>query len=73
MRMRGFFKDTETATHSSRTLKRRLTVYRYALDVNTERAEDVLVHKNLLQLAETPENRPAFHVRAVHVSVLIIS
>ncbi|KAG6552390.1 hypothetical protein Mapa_006244 [Marchantia paleacea] len=40
---------------------------RYALDVNTERAEDVLTHKNLLHLAETPENRPAFHVRPVHV------
>ncbi|CAM6085958.1 unnamed protein product [Calypogeia fissa] len=40
---------------------------RYALDVNTERAEDVLTHKNLLLLAETPENRPAFHVRAVHI------
>ncbi|KAL3689066.1 hypothetical protein R1sor_015375 [Riccia sorocarpa] len=43
---------------------------RYALDVNTERAEDVLTHKNLLHLAETPENRPAFHVRPVHVFAL---
>lgn len=40
---------------------------RYALDVNVERAEDVLTHKRLLELAETQENRPVFHVRAVHV------
>ncbi|MCO5559251.1 hypothetical protein L7F22_012846 [Adiantum nelumboides] len=39
----------------------------YALDVNIERAEDVLTHKRLLELAEAPENRPAFYVRAVHV------
>jgi hypothetical protein len=45
-----------------------LTICRYALDVNTERAEDVLTHKNLLHIAEIPENRPAFNVRAVHVS-----
>lgn len=40
---------------------------RYALDVNVERADDVLTHKQLLELAQSPENRPAFHVRAVHV------
>lgn len=40
---------------------------RYALDVNAERAEDVLTHKTLLQNAKDPENRPTFHVRAVHV------
>eukprot|EP00897_Mesotaenium_endlicherianum_P009163 jgi/Mesen1/8275/ME000448S07418 len=40
---------------------------RYALDVNTERAEDVLTHKKLLGLALIPENRPVFHVRPVHV------
>ncbi|KAG6701845.1 hypothetical protein I3842_07G006000 [Carya illinoinensis] len=38
---------------------------RYALDVNVERAEDVLTHKRLLQLAEDPANRPAFDVRLV--------
>jgi hypothetical protein len=37
------------------------------LDVNAERAEDVLTHKTLLQNAKDPENRPTFHVRAVHV------
>ncbi|KAG6646382.1 serine/threonine-protein kinase STY17-like isoform X3 [Carya illinoinensis] len=40
---------------------------RYALDVNVERAEDVLTHKRLLQLAEDPANRPAFDVRLVQV------
>ncbi|KAL6965147.1 Serine/threonine-protein kinase sty46 [Sarracenia purpurea var. burkii] len=37
---------------------------RYALDVNVERAEDVLLHKRLLQLAH---NRPAFEIRLVQV------
>ncbi|GAB2267810.1 Serine/threonine-protein kinase sty46, variant 2 [Dionaea muscipula] len=40
---------------------------RYALDVNVERAEDVLTHKRLLQLAHDPANRPAFDVRLVQV------
>ncbi|KAK7307454.1 hypothetical protein VNO77_40533 [Canavalia gladiata] len=40
---------------------------RYALDVNVERAEDVLAHKRLLKLAEDPANRPAFQVRLVQV------
>ncbi|XP_077246744.1 serine/threonine-protein kinase STY46-like isoform X2 [Tasmannia lanceolata] len=41
---------------------------RYALDVNVERAEDVLTHKRLLQLAHDPANRPAIDVRVVQVS-----
>ncbi|GAY53842.1 hypothetical protein CUMW_152120 [Citrus unshiu] len=40
---------------------------RYAVDVNVERAEDVLTHKRLLELAEDPVNRPAFEVRLVQV------
>ncbi|KAK2373193.1 Serine/threonine-protein kinase sty17 [Trifolium repens] len=40
---------------------------RYALDVNVERAEDVLAHKRLLELAKDPANRPAFQVRLVQV------
>ncbi|KAL1315993.1 serine/threonine-protein kinase STY17 [Arachis duranensis] len=40
---------------------------RYALDVNVERAEDVLAHQRLLKLAEDPANRPAFQVRLVQV------
>ncbi|XP_019165195.1 PREDICTED: serine/threonine-protein kinase STY46 isoform X1 [Ipomoea nil] len=41
---------------------------RYALDVNVERAEDVLTHKRLLHLARDPSNRPVFEVRVVQVS-----
>ncbi|CAK9152334.1 unnamed protein product [Ilex paraguariensis] len=40
---------------------------RYALDVNVERAEDVLTHKRLLHLAQDPANRPAFEVHLVQV------
>ncbi|KAK9070856.1 hypothetical protein SSX86_009424 [Deinandra increscens subsp. villosa] len=40
----------------------RLLYRRYALDVNVERAEDVLMHKRLLHLAHDPANRPAFEV-----------
>ncbi|XP_060195638.1 serine/threonine-protein kinase STY17-like isoform X4 [Lycium barbarum] len=44
---------------------------RYALDVNVERAEDVLVHRRLLQLAEDLENRPAFDVRLVQLTSIV--
>lgn len=37
------------------------------MDVNVERAEDVLTHKRLLHLARDPANRPAFEVRLVQV------
>lgn len=40
----------------------------YAMDVNVERAEDVLTHKRLLELAKDPAQRPAFAVRAVQVT-----
>ncbi|RLN12494.1 serine/threonine-protein kinase STY46 isoform X2 [Panicum miliaceum] len=40
---------------------------RYALDVNAERAEDVLVHMQLLDRAKHSENQPAFSVRVVQV------
>lgn len=39
------------------------------MDVNLERAEDVLTHKRLLHLARDPANRPAFDVRLVQVSL----
>lgn len=42
---------------------------RYALDVNVERAEDVLMHKRLLHLAHDPANRPSFEVRLVQVTL----
>ncbi|KAG6424609.1 hypothetical protein SASPL_115027 [Salvia splendens] len=41
---------------------------RYAMDVNVERAEDLLTHKRLLHLARDPANRPVFEVRLVQVT-----
>lgn len=35
----------------------------YALDINMDRVEDVLLHQRLLVLAKDPVNRPVFHVR----------
>ncbi|XP_030461430.1 serine/threonine-protein kinase STY46-like isoform X1 [Syzygium oleosum] len=40
---------------------------RYASEVNVERAEDVLMHKRLLELAHDPANRPVIDVRLVQV------
>ncbi|KAB2082327.1 hypothetical protein ES319_A05G190700v1 [Gossypium barbadense] len=40
---------------------------RYALDVNVERAEDVLMHKRLLSKAHDPSGRPAIQVRLVQL------
>lgn len=40
---------------------------RYALDVNAERADDVVTHQRLLQEARDPERRPALSVRVVQV------
>ncbi|CAN6985873.1 unnamed protein product [Brassica oleracea var. botrytis] len=40
---------------------------RYALDVNVERAEDVLMHQRLLHSALDPNNRPVIQVRLVQV------
>ncbi|XP_020589783.1 serine/threonine-protein kinase STY8-like [Phalaenopsis equestris] len=40
---------------------------RYALDVNVERAEDVLTHKKLLLQAHDPANWPVFEVRIVQM------
>eukprot|EP00245_Coleochaete_scutata_P000955 TRINITY_DN1117_c0_g1_i2.p1 TRINITY_DN1117_c0_g1~~TRINITY_DN1117_c0_g1_i2.p1 ORF type:complete len:640 (-),score=134.06 TRINITY_DN1117_c0_g1_i2:975-2894(-) len=57
----GFYEELQAHFHRLPT--------RYAIDVNTERAEDVLMHKRLLEMAAVPENRPAFFVRAVHVFV----
>ncbi|GKC82278.1 hypothetical protein Tco_1137995, partial [Tanacetum coccineum] len=42
----------------------------YALDVNVESAEDVLMHKRLLSLAHDPANGIAFDVRIVQVSTM---
>ncbi|KAI5654381.1 hypothetical protein M9H77_31568 [Catharanthus roseus] len=35
----------------------------YALDINMDRVEDVLLHQKLLAMARDPENRPVFHIR----------
>lgn len=40
---------------------------RYALDVNMDTPEDVLMHKRLLHMAQSPETRPAIEVRLVQV------
>ncbi|KAJ4702200.1 putative Protein kinase [Melia azedarach] len=40
---------------------------RYALDVNVDRAQDVLMHKRLLHAARGPAARPAIEVRLVRV------
>ncbi|KAK9286148.1 hypothetical protein L1049_014530 [Liquidambar formosana] len=53
--------DDELWTHFNRLPTR------YALDVNAERAEDVLTHKRLLHLAHDPATRPAIEVRLVQV------
>ncbi|XP_021844823.1 serine/threonine-protein kinase STY46 isoform X2 [Spinacia oleracea] len=37
----------------------------YGLDINIDRAEDVLLHRKLLALAKDPEKRPVFHVRCL--------
>ncbi|URD97549.1 TyrKc [Musa troglodytarum] len=39
----------------------------YAMDVNVERAEDVLMHIKLLEHARDPEKRPVFAVRLLQV------
>ncbi|KAL8200352.1 hypothetical protein R6Q57_011691 [Mikania cordata] len=53
--------------HFNRLPPRNETSVNYALDVNVERAEDVITHKRVLQLAEDPANRPAFEIRLVQV------
>ncbi|XP_078441729.1 serine/threonine-protein kinase STY46-like isoform X2 [Wolffia australiana] len=40
---------------------------RYAIDVNVERAEDVLMHKKLLEMAADPSNNLRFDIRVVQV------
>ncbi|KAH9654995.1 serine/threonine-protein kinase STY46 [Citrus sinensis] len=59
--------DDELWTHFNRLPTR------YALDVNVERAEDVLMHKRLLHLAHDPRNRPAIEVRLVQACVDLLS
>ncbi|KAH7674504.1 hypothetical protein IHE45_08G077900 [Dioscorea alata] len=35
----------------------------YQLDVNLDKAEDVLLHRRILTEAKDPNKRPVFHVR----------
>ncbi|MBA0623934.1 hypothetical protein Godav_009368 [Gossypium davidsonii] len=42
----------------------------YALDVNVERVEDVLLHQKLLEAAKDPEKRPVYHIRFLEVLLL---
>uniref|UniRef100_J3L919 non-specific serine/threonine protein kinase n=1 Tax=Oryza brachyantha TaxID=4533 RepID=J3L919_ORYBR len=44
---------------------------RYALDVNAERAEDVVTHQRLLEEARDPDRLPALSVRVVQVSRIL--
>lgn len=44
---------------------------RYALDVNVERAQEVLMHKKLLHMAHDPTTRPAFEARLIQVWKII--
>lgn len=41
----------------------------YKLDLDVERAEDVLIHKKILEEAKDPDKRPVFHVRFLKVPV----
>jgi len=44
-----------------------MCVRSYAIDVNVDRAEDVLLHRRILNDCADPEKRPIFHVRFLHV------
>ncbi|KAI3757240.1 hypothetical protein L6452_04774 [Arctium lappa] len=45
---------------------------RYALDVNVERAQEVLMHKKLLHMAHDPTTRPAFEARLIQLHASIV-
>jgi len=45
-------------------------VFSYGLDVNVDRAEDVLLHRSLLDLARDPDKRPVYHIRLLEVFLL---
>lgn len=44
----------------------------YQLDINVDRAADVLVHQKVLAEAKDPDRRPAFHVRFLRVKLLLM-
>ncbi|RLN00306.1 ATP binding protein [Panicum miliaceum] len=41
--------------------------YCYQLDINVDKAANVLVHQNVLAEAKDPDRRPAFHVRFLRI------
>ncbi|KAJ4778584.1 protein kinase family protein [Rhynchospora pubera] len=41
---------------------------RYAIDVHSNKAEDILIHMKLLQQARSPAYQPAFHICATQVN-----
>ena len=43
----------------------------YAIDVNVDKVEDVLLHRRILNECANPDKRPVFHVRHLHVSILL--
>lgn len=45
---------------------------RYALEMNVEKAQDVLMHKRLQNMARTIATRPAIEVRALQVTIIPI-
>lgn len=47
-------------------------IFSYGLDVNVDRAEDVLLHRSLLDLARDPDKRPVYHIRLLEVLLLLL-
>ncbi|KAL6906119.1 hypothetical protein ACP4OV_003720 [Aristida adscensionis] len=45
----------------------RLPTSFYQLDINVDKAEDVIVHRKVLAEAKDPDRRPAFHVRFLRI------
>lgn len=43
------------------------------MDVNVERAQDVIMHKRLLHMAHDPATRPAVEVRLVQVTHIYVT
>lgn len=44
----------------------------YAIDVDVFKADDVLLHRRILNESADPDKRPVFHVRFLHVSISLL-
>ena len=44
----------------------------YAIDVNVDKVEDVLLHRRILNECADPDKRPVFHVRFLNVSISLL-